>query len=195
MSLVLQSSGGGSVTLEEPTTASNFTISMPAVTGTMLTTASAGTVLQVVQGTYATQVNNATNTFVDTGIEAIITPNFTTSKIMVIASCPIYVSRATNNTGASLQITRSGSAIFTQTDNMFYVGAVGASSLELIGNPVMQILDSPASTSALTYKLQVCVENTGGTFALNNNPVYLNGGTDVYHAGYTSTITAIEVAA
>jgi hypothetical protein len=34
MSLVLQSSGGGSVTLEEPVTASNFTITVPAVTGT-----------------------------------------------------------------------------------------------------------------------------------------------------------------
>lgn len=40
MSLVLQSSGGGSVTLEEPVTASNFTITVPAVTGTMITTAS-----------------------------------------------------------------------------------------------------------------------------------------------------------
>jgi hypothetical protein len=35
MSLVLQSSGGGSVTLEEPVTASNLTITVPAVSGTM----------------------------------------------------------------------------------------------------------------------------------------------------------------
>jgi hypothetical protein len=40
MSLVLQSSGGGSVTLEEPVTASNLTITVPAETGTMITTAS-----------------------------------------------------------------------------------------------------------------------------------------------------------
>jgi hypothetical protein len=37
MSIVLQSSGGGSVTLQEPTTASNFTVTVPAVTGTMAT--------------------------------------------------------------------------------------------------------------------------------------------------------------
>jgi hypothetical protein len=37
MSLVLQSSGGGSVTLEEAVTASNLTITVPAVTGTMAT--------------------------------------------------------------------------------------------------------------------------------------------------------------
>jgi hypothetical protein len=36
MSLVLQSSGGGSVTLAEPTTASNFTQDLPAVTGNVV---------------------------------------------------------------------------------------------------------------------------------------------------------------
>jgi hypothetical protein len=36
MSLVLQSSGGGSVTIQEPTTASNFTATMPAATGTVM---------------------------------------------------------------------------------------------------------------------------------------------------------------
>jgi hypothetical protein len=38
MSLVLQSSGGGSVTLEEPTTASNFTQDLPAASGTVVIT-------------------------------------------------------------------------------------------------------------------------------------------------------------
>jgi hypothetical protein len=36
MSIVLQSSGGGSVTINEPTTASNFTATMPAATGTVM---------------------------------------------------------------------------------------------------------------------------------------------------------------
>jgi hypothetical protein len=36
MSLVLQSSGGGQVTVQEPATASNFTITLPAATGTAL---------------------------------------------------------------------------------------------------------------------------------------------------------------
>jgi hypothetical protein len=35
MSLVLQSSGGGQVTIQEPTTASNFTQTLPAATGTV----------------------------------------------------------------------------------------------------------------------------------------------------------------
>jgi hypothetical protein len=36
MSLVLQSSGGGQITIQEPTTASNFTQTLPAATGTVM---------------------------------------------------------------------------------------------------------------------------------------------------------------
>ena len=36
MSLVLQSSGGGQITINEPTTASNFTQTLPAATGTVM---------------------------------------------------------------------------------------------------------------------------------------------------------------
>jgi hypothetical protein len=36
MSLVLQSSGGGQITIQEPATASNFTQSLPAATGTVM---------------------------------------------------------------------------------------------------------------------------------------------------------------
>ena len=36
MSIVLQSSGGGSVTVSEPSTASNFTQTLPAATGTVM---------------------------------------------------------------------------------------------------------------------------------------------------------------
>jgi hypothetical protein len=36
MSVILQSSGGGQITLQEPTTASNFTATLPAATGTVM---------------------------------------------------------------------------------------------------------------------------------------------------------------
>jgi hypothetical protein len=38
MSLVLQSSGGGQITIQEPATASNFTATLPATTGTLVVT-------------------------------------------------------------------------------------------------------------------------------------------------------------
>ncbi|NCW13314.1 MAG: hypothetical protein EBV82_09195, partial [Chitinophagia bacterium] len=40
MSVILKASGGGSVTLQEPSTASDYTLSLPAANGTVLTTAS-----------------------------------------------------------------------------------------------------------------------------------------------------------
>jgi hypothetical protein len=42
MSIVLQSSGGGSVTVNEPTTASNFTQTLPAATGDVLLSSTTG---------------------------------------------------------------------------------------------------------------------------------------------------------
>jgi hypothetical protein len=42
MSLVLQSSGGGQITIQEPATASNFTQTLPAATGTTLLDSTVG---------------------------------------------------------------------------------------------------------------------------------------------------------
>jgi hypothetical protein len=56
MSIVLQSSGGGSVTISEPTTASNFTQTLPAGTGTVVVSGTnsaitAGTAVASTSGT------------------------------------------------------------------------------------------------------------------------------------------------
>jgi hypothetical protein len=45
-----------------------------------------GSVLQVVNATYATQVSNSTSTYADTGLTATITPKFATSKILVLVN-------------------------------------------------------------------------------------------------------------
>ena len=75
MSLVLQSSGGGQITIQEPATASNFTQNLPAVDGTILTTGSpqSGGVIQVVSGNYGTSSNTTSTSFVDTGLTVSIT--------------------------------------------------------------------------------------------------------------------------
>jgi hypothetical protein len=70
MSLVLQSSGGGSVTLAEPTTASNFTQDLPAASGTVVIT---GDLL--VRG--ATQFGVSTTIVEDTNVtDRVVTLNF-----------------------------------------------------------------------------------------------------------------------
>jgi hypothetical protein len=50
MSVILQSSGGGQITLQEPTTASNFTQTLPAATGSVVLTDVAGTLALTATG-------------------------------------------------------------------------------------------------------------------------------------------------
>jgi hypothetical protein len=83
MSIILQSSGGGSVTIQEPTTASNLTATLPAATGTVMVsgnmpafsaysassqTVTANTWTKVVCGTelFDTNSNFASSTFTPT---------------------------------------------------------------------------------------------------------------------------------
>ena len=61
MSLVLQSSGGGQITIQEPATASNFTQTLPAATGTVMVSGNMPA-FSVYQSTAQTAIANATFT-------------------------------------------------------------------------------------------------------------------------------------
>jgi hypothetical protein len=61
MSLVLQSTGGGSVTVNEPTTASNFTVTLPAATGEVMVSGNMPA-FSAYRTTNQTGVSNATFT-------------------------------------------------------------------------------------------------------------------------------------
>jgi hypothetical protein len=56
MSLVLQSSGGGQITIQEPATASNFTQNLTAVNGNIVTTGDSGTITQAMLSTAASSI-------------------------------------------------------------------------------------------------------------------------------------------
>jgi len=88
MSLILQGSTSGSVTLQEPAVAGTTVLTLPAVSGTILTTSSVGSVIQVVSTTKTDTtsfVSTSTNTYVDiTGMSVTITPTSATNKILVM---------------------------------------------------------------------------------------------------------------
>jgi hypothetical protein len=157
MSLVLQSSGGGSVTLQEAVTASNLTITVPAVTGTMLTTASTGTVLQVVNATYAVQTDFSTASFVDTGLTATITPTSSTSRILVLVN-QAGLWRAAGTPYGTIRLVRNSTGILIVAGEFTTADGAGASAA---------FLDSPATTSATTYKTQMF--SSGATMQLQRN--------------------------
>jgi hypothetical protein len=177
MSIVLQSSSGGQITIQEPTTASNFTHTLPAADGTIITTGNipAGSVLQVVQGTYATATTTTSTSFVDSGLSASITPTSSSSKILVLISNVLYFSRNGGDAGARLQVVRASTNIISQAAGSFY--AVGtAANTEQATQPFLQILDSPATSSSVTYKLQFAASGVAGisaTIQYSNNSAYI----------------------
>ena len=73
MSLVLQSSGGGQITIQEPATASNFTATLPATTGTLVVTGTTPTLNGITFP--ATQVPSADANTLDDYEEGTFTPN------------------------------------------------------------------------------------------------------------------------
>lgn len=107
-------------------------------------------VLQVVYGSTSTQVINSTNTYADTGLSASITPSSTSNKILVIFQqngCGKEAGNASSE--VSIQLLRASTNIGTFTG-----AANNTSSVNYIGTIGATVLDSPATTSAITYKTQ-----------------------------------------
>jgi hypothetical protein len=151
------------------------TITVPNSTGTLLTTGSpqSGGVIQVVTGTYSTQTSTTSTSFVTTGLTGTITPKFATSKILVLISNTIYITRAGLDANAKLQLINNLGTLITQANGSLYVSA-GTSSSELITQPFIQYLDSPATTSAVTYTLKMAVVINNTMYAqYSSNPAYI----------------------
>jgi hypothetical protein len=154
MSLVLQSSGGGSVTIAEPTTASNFTQNLPAVNGTVITTGNipAGSVLQVVQSNLASTFSTTNSSATDTGLSATITPISSSSKILALLDA--HGGQSAGNRSCFYFLVR-GSTTIKSADNL-------APTLSNFILPmVLMQLDSPSTTSPVTYKIQMATDGVG----------------------------------
>jgi hypothetical protein len=148
-----------------------------------------GKVLQVVQAEYSTGTTIASTTFTDTGLTASITPSASNSKVLVLVSQPAYIGYSTGSgVGASAQIVRGATAVFVQgagKDSLYFTIQVsGQSDLQLGQNISMIYLDSPATTSATTYKTQAAVSSTASGRNI----------TAQYNSS-KSTITLIEIGA
>jgi hypothetical protein len=155
----------------------------------------AGCVLQVVSTTKTdTFTHNNGYTFTDvTGASVIITPTSATSKILVSYSCSLSQSASSGTYGLYTRVTRN-STVIVQGDARG--STVRAATAMPIGNynysaqHFFQYLDSPSSTSALTYQLQVAVESgsqiiVGGSWQSGS----------VVNASTPTIITVMEIAA
>jgi hypothetical protein len=115
-----------------------------------------GKVLQVVQGSYSTITTVASTTFTDTGLSLSITPTSATSKILIIANQQSNYSRSTYDCGHNLRILRGATDIFTMggSTNAGYMFIQNGTQTEKTEIVPLTYLDSPATTSATTYKIQ-----------------------------------------
>jgi hypothetical protein len=179
MPLQINGATSGSSTLVPTDTYTN-TLTLPSGTGTLLSSANpqSGGVIQVVQAVYSTQTSSSSTSFADTGLTATITPKFNTSKILILISHTECGITTTSPNRITLQLVKNGSSLqvfnyqlgYNATANNYFTAA-------------FNYLDSPATTSAITYKTQFANQNASVAAVyvqLNSMP---------------STITLLEIAA
>jgi hypothetical protein len=148
----------------------------------------AGSVLQVVQTVKTDTFSTTSTTFIDvTGLSVTITPSSASNKILVF--CDVMLSYISG--GSTVRLLRNSTPI--------YVGdAAGSRPLGLIETPDGTFyggirsggifLDSPATTSAVTYKIQMLTTISG---------VINRTGRDENNSAYdprtASSITVMEI--
>ena len=142
-------------------------------------TPSSGSVLQVATATYSTQLSTSSTSYVDTNLTVSITPTSTSSKILLIAN-QTGLGKAAGGGGGyrlALQLVRGSTSI-----SVFEVGAAydGGAGVNVCGDSSVVYLDSPSSTSSVTYKTQIKGFDGGTVYAQYDNS--------------TSTIAALEIA-
>lgn len=193
MPLKLISGGGGSVILSANSTGSNYTVTMPAENGVAVTSGAttrlvpraalpAGSLIQVVSTLKTDQWTVASGTPTDvSGMSLSITPTSVTSKILVRVA--INISLSGNGGDGFVRLLRDSTTIGNGNGGFF--GQVAGQDYYGVHTRCIDFLDSPATVSSTTYKVQGWC---GG------NTLYVNGrGLD---GGFvtSSSIVAMEIA-
>lgn len=134
--------------------------------------AGGGKVLQVVTGIYDGDNSTTSSTYADTGLTVSITPSSSSSKVLVLVThyTEIFVtSGSATSTIGSITLWRGATNISksAETSNQWNIGMdAGSAALGKTHMWNFTVLDSPATTSATTYKTQSRVAN-GSTLYTN----------------------------
>ena len=156
----------------------------------------AGAVLQVVSTTKTDSFSAQSASLVDiTGLSVAITPSSSSSKILIMVQCHIVGS----DSNLILQLLRGSTAIY-QGDASgskgrgsmvgLYDAASGTGAYSGGANHI-HFLDSPSTTSAITYKLQGSVLSGSATFYIGRTQY---DGDNKNSSRVPSTITVMEIA-
>ena len=157
------------------TSAANGTASLPT-----------GAVIQTQSSNYGTFSTSTSASMTDSGLTVNITPSSSSSKIFIIVS--LSMDNNGSNAYATFNLVRNGTALAVSSNGTSGNGTTWSWSAATTAggwSPAISYLDSPGTTSTLTYKIQFAANN-GGRVSLNrtgNNTTY----------GGTSTITVMEI--
>ena len=161
-----------------------------AVSAAKLASGAGGKILQVVSSSTTTQHLNESTTFADTNLSGSITPSSTSSKILITVSQAYEFQRNGSEAGASIRLLRDSTVIDSAVASgggnyklYIYTNAAN-SNYSVYGCYNVTTLDSPNTTSAITYKTQsaVYIANSSGRIKSQS-------------ASIPSYITMMEIAA
>jgi hypothetical protein len=155
--------------------------------------ASSGRVLQVLSTTITSFFSTTSTSFTDiTGLSVSITPSSSTSKILVL------VSGSSSSSGASaisqFNLVRASTSIYigdSRGSSTRSSSALASVSADKATSIAINFLDSPSTTSATTYKLQILSENASFAACIGGS----SGSGGAFAGSTPSTITVMEIAA
>ena len=191
-------SGGGTVAIKGPaSTTGNAALDLTVpgtASATLDTLGRAGNIIQVVQSTLTSGFTTTSTSMVDLGLSAAITPSSASNKILIMLSLGNFMC-VTQYKRAFANILRGSTVLFvgdaTTGEEVTIARTFRGTQDSYCMDPVSRtFLDSPNTTSATTYKVQVSVASDGGTMYVNRpETLDANGGNTA------SSLLLMEVAA
>jgi len=117
--------------------------------------AGGGKILQVITASSTTSTTISTTTFTDTTLAATITPSSASSRILMIVSQQFFLSRGSSSQGLKIRFVRGATSIVSMSPSDYeaYYWETGIDATPRMTYNY-SFIDSPSSTSALTYKTQ-----------------------------------------
>ena len=164
--------GTGSTATTFVNVASNVTGTLPAANGgTGVTSYAPGKILQVIGATSNTTYNTSSTSQVET-MTATITPTSTSNKVLVYFSVPMCEASNTSHLGEYFLIRDISGGASTDLLTGGQGSTLATVDAELARNdnsPCAMYLDSPSTTSATTYKVNISVDNAAMNLRWNRH--------------------------
>lgn len=161
-------SGTGILTVTSPNTNSNYTLTLPANTGTLLSSATTGTVLQVVEGAQFASVTTTSGSTQFSSTTPSITPSATSSKLLLLWATSVIVdvdndSQGSNNGSVRFEYQIGGTGGAWSTLAQYAVPGRGGNGT--FTNAVFLL--APSTTSTVYFRMGISKQEGARNIVIN----------------------------